>query len=401
MREKLKWDHADKLYRAAVFLGIIVLALNLRPAITSVGPLIGIIRDDIGLSNWSAGMLTSLPLIAFAVMSPIVPWLRHRLSNEWAMLVGLFLLSGGIGIRSMPLAWLLFAGTLLIGFGIAVLNVLIPSVIKEKFPLRVGLMTSIYSTAMGVLAALASGLSVPIASNLHLGWEAALFVWILPAVVGVGIWVYLALKRDKNNSVAIAGHHSQANAGNQQIMRSPLAWQVALFMGMQSMLFYVSIAWLPEILLDYGVSKATAGWMLSFTQFIGLPASFLVPVIAEKSSSQRRIVFVLTICAIGGYSGLLLGSSYTTMVVSVIFIGISLAGNFALALTFLSMRARNAKQAAELSGMAQSLGYILAAVGPILIGYMFDFTEAWTVPLLTIMGVSLLVLFFWYWSWPE
>lgn len=393
MEKQLDLHHADKLNRAVVFAGIIVLAMNLRPAITSVGPLIGMIRDDFGLPNWSVGMMTSLPLIAFAVMSPIVPRLAKRLSNEWAMVVGLMLICVGIGIRSIQSVWLLFAGTLLAGFGIAVLNVLIPSVIKGNFPLRVGVMTSMYVTIMGVLAALASGLSVPLASGLDLGWGVALLVWIAPAVIGIVIWLYAAWKRKKHTDSEEVAH--QAKGGrNQRMLRSPLAWQVALYMGMQSLLFYVSISWLPEILLDYGINKASAGWMLSFMQFIGLPASFIVPVIAEKFSSQRGIVCVMVMCAIGGYGGLWLGSGNAVMVISVILIGINLAGNFALALTFLSLRAKTAIQAAELSGMAQSLGYILAAVGPVSIGYLFDLTEAWSVPLIVLIAVSVLVLLF-------
>ncbi|MFD2044953.1 CynX/NimT family MFS transporter [Ornithinibacillus salinisoli] len=380
----------DKVYRIFIVIGIIIVAFNLRPAITSIGPLIGVIRDDVGLSNWSVGLLTSLPLIAFAVMSPIAPRLGNRLTNERALLLGLVFLFVGICIRSISVMVLLFVGTLLVGLGIAICNVLLPGVVKENFPLKVGLMTSVYSTAMGIFAAGASGLSVPLASGINLGWQKALLVWSIPTIIGIILWSYLANRRkvDLNNGM------KYIHTRNNRMWHSPLAWQVAAYMGLQSFLFYVTISWLPEILHDYGVSMETAGWMLSFTQFVGLPASFLVPIIAGRLASQRGIVLTMGAFAISGYAGLLLGSSYTIMIISTILIGFALSGSFALALAFLAMRARDAKQAAELSGMAQSFGYILAAIGPMLIGYLYDLTHMWMVPLVSLIIVSFMVVLF-------
>ncbi|SEP89505.1 MFS transporter, CP family, cyanate transporter [Virgibacillus subterraneus] len=383
-------DNQKNLYRFLLIAGIIIVAFNLRPAITSVGPLIGIIRDDVGLSNWSAGILTSLPLVAFAVMSPVAPKLGNRFSNERTLIAGLILLLFGITVRSFPFAALLFIGTLFVGLGIAICNVLLPGVVKEKFPTKVALMTSVYSTAMGIFAATASGLSIPFARGLNMGWQFALIIWTVPAIVGIIIWMYLSKKNKADNDVEM----QYVTVSDNRMWKSPLAWQVACFMGLQSFMFYVTISWLPEILHDYGVSMGTAGWMLSFMQFIGLPASFFVPMIAGRFKSQRGIVLVMTTCALGGYGGLLIGKSYAVMVISTILIGITLSGSFALALAFLGMRARNSRQAAELSGMAQSLGYTLAAVGPMFIGYLYDVTHVWTVPLLTLIGVALLVMVF-------
>ncbi|WP_077328102.1 CynX/NimT family MFS transporter [Virgibacillus siamensis] len=382
----------DKLksYYILLVIGIILVAFNLRPAITSVGPLLGIIRDDIGLSNWSAGILTSLPLIAFAVMSPVAPKISNRYTNERTLLLGLILLLFGISVRSISLVALLFLGTLFVGLGIAILNVLLPGVIKEKFPTKVGLMTSVYSTAMGIFAATASGLSIPFARGLNWGWQWSLFIWVIPAVFAIVLWIYLSRSNWQKHDVEM----KYVPVSDNRMWKSPLAWQVACFMGFQSFLFYVTISWLPEILHAYGASMATAGWMLSFTQFIGLPASFLVPVIAGKFKSQRGIVLVMAISGICGYGGLLIGESYTTMVISTILIGVTLSGSFALALAFLGMRARNARHAAELSGMAQSLGYCLAAVGPMLIGLLYDVTHSWNIPLVTLICVSIMVMLF-------
>lgn len=385
-------DDSKRFHRVLLVIGIVFVAFNLRPAITSVGPVLGIIRDDIGLSNWSAGLLTSLPLIAFAIMSPLAPRLGNKYSNERALLIGLILLLFGVIARSISMILLLFAGTVFIGLGIAICNVLLPGVIKEKFPAKVALMTSVYSTAMGIFAATASGLSIPLARGAGWGWQLALLFWTIPAVIGIVIWVYLS-KRDKSTQSV---EMKYVQPSDNQMWRSPLAWQVACYMGLQSFLFYVTISWLPEILQDYGVSMVTAGWMLSFTQFVGLPASFFVPVIANKFKSQSWIVVALSLFAIIGYAGLLLGDTYAVMIISIIVLGIALSGSFSMALTFLGMRARTARHAAELSGMAQSLGYTLAAIGPMLIGFMFDITHAWSVPLLTLIGVAILVGIFGY-----
>lgn len=389
MELKQTTEQTKRTYQFLLVSAIILVAFNLRPGITSVGPLIGIIRDDVGLANWSAGLLTSLPLIAFAIMSPIAPKLGHKFTNERAMLIGMLILILGIGTRSIANAVLLFTGTLLVGFGIAILNVLLPGFIKASFPTKVGLITGIYTTSMSLMAAAGSGLSVPLATGLGLGWKLALAVWVIPAILGLIIWIYLSKKHLNGNKVEVKSFQS-----NNRMWKDTLAWQVALYMGLQSFLFYVTISWLPEILHHQGLSMATAGWMLSFTQFIGLPASFAIPVLSERFKSQRVLVFILSALSIFGYGGLLISKSFPVLIISCICIGFFLAGAFALALTFLGIRARNPKDAAELSGMAQSLGYILAAFGPILIGYLFDITGAWTVSIITILIDAILVFIF-------
>ena len=387
---KLKTDEKSKrLYRFLLIVGIVFVAINLRPGMTAVGPLIGTIRDDMGLANWSAGLLTSLPLLAFALISPIIPSLSNRFTNERMMVIGLIVLVVGISIRSISFMLFLFVGTILVGLGIAICNVLLPGIVKDKFPLKVALMTSIYSTIMGVFAAVSSGVSIPLAVTLNWGWQLALFVWTIPAIIGIFIWYYL-LKLNK----PVNGMEMRYIKSSKLIWRSPLAWQVALFMGLQSTLFYVTVSWLPEILHHNGLSIATSGWMLSFTQLIGMPVSFIVPMIAGRYKSQRGIVLILGVIAVCGYGGLLLGSSYSSTMVSITLIGITLGGGFALALTFLGIRARNASNAAQLSGMAQSIGYSLAAIGPVSIGFLYDISGSWNLPLIVLVVISILIMIF-------
>ncbi|WAA09801.1 CynX/NimT family MFS transporter [Fervidibacillus albus] len=369
--------------------GILFAAFNLRPAITSVGPIVGMIQEDLHLSHFTAGLLTSLPLAAFAVVSPVVPIISNRFGNERTILFGLVLLVIGIFSRSVTSVFFLFTGTLLIGVGIAISNVLLPVIVKEKFPLKVGLMTSVYSTAMGIFAAVASGVSIPIASDFGYGWETALIVWVIPAIIAVFIWGYLSRFHGERNVQV-----KKTDRANGQIWRSSLAWQVALFTGFQSFLFYVTVTWLPEILHHHGLDLGTAGWLLSLSQFVGLPASFFVPMIAAKFRSQSVFVVILSIFSLIGYGGLLLPATYPMLVLYISLIGFALNGSFALALSFMGMRARDARESAELSGMAQSFGYILAAIGPIFIGYLFDVTGSWTWPLVTLLIVNGLVMIF-------
>lgn len=382
------YTHSNYIY--LLIAGIVLLAFNLRPAITSLGPLVGMIQEDVGLAHWSAGLLMSLPLLVFAVMSPLVPKIAARLTNERTLLIGLATLLIGISIRSVPTPFLLFTGTLLVGFGIAIGNVLLPAVVKERFPKKFGLMTSVYSTSMGLIASLASGISVPLAVDLDLGWQGAQIVWGIPVIIALVLWGFLFKHREGGKS----GSHQLQKTSSKQIWRSSLAWQIAIFMGFQSFSFYVTISWLTEILHSHGISILTAGWLLSFTQLVGLPASFVIPVLAARFQSQVWLSFFLGLFAVLGYSGLLFGSAYPVLIVSIIFIGIALGGSFPLALTYIGLRTQTGQQTAALSGMAQSTGYVLAAVGPLIIGYLYDLTHAWTVPLIMLIVVSVILTVF-------
>ncbi|GIO24506.1 MFS transporter [Oceanobacillus sp. J11TS1] len=391
--EKGKKD-SNQLQVVLLLVGIIVVAFNLRPAITSVGPIIGLIRDDIAISNGTAGLLTSLPLIAFAVISPLVPNLARTFTKEKALIIGLILIIIGILVRSIAIFILLLLGTFIVGAGIAICNVLLPSVIKDRFPLKVALLTSVYTTAMNIFAASASGLSHPLAGNLGLGWQLSLLVWTTPAVLAIVVWVII-LNKYKEREEKVQMKSGGVLSGN-RMWKSPLAWIVAIYMGLQSTMFYVTISWLPEILHDYGLSMETAGWLVSLTQLVGLPASFFLPILAGRMKRQYLIACSMGLCALVGYGSLLLGNSWLVLLFSLLLIGITLGGGFALALTFIGLRSRDAEQATELSGMAQSVGYLLAAVGPFAIGSIYDLTSTWTVPLLVLMTVGVFIIFFGY-----
>lgn len=378
--------------KAAVWVmivGIIFIATNLRSPLTSVGPLVGFIRDSMHISNTMAGMITTLPLIAFAFFSPMVPRLGRRFGMELIILASISILTIGIILRSLSGITTLFLGTAIIGVAISVCNVLLPGLIKREFPQRIGLMTGVYSISMNLFAAIASGMSVPIAISFGLGWQGALGIWGIISFVSILFWLpQMKHRRSSTTSVRLRTDESQVN-----MWRSTIAWQVSLFMGLQSMLFYVLIAWLPEILNQQGINSDQSGWLLSIMQFALLPFTFIIPVVAGRMSSQHLLVTITSGLFLTGTLGLLYGST-NLIVLWVILLGIGGGFAFSLAMMFFGLRTENAQQAAELSGMAQSVGYLLAALGPALFGYVHDATNSWTIPLLILVGASILLFIF-------
>lgn len=369
-----------------IILGIIVIAANLRTPLTSVSPLVSLIRDDLHISNTSAGLITTVPLLAFALLSPLVPKLGQRYGIERIIMIALLFLTVGIVIRSLSGAANLFIGTAILGFAIAVCNVLLPSIIKRDFPNKIGSMTGIYSISMNLCGAIATGISVPLAVNAGLKWQGSLGIWGILSFVSILCWLPQLRNQTKQTTTS-----SQQMANNDvNVWKSLIAWQVTLFMGIQSMVFYVLIAWLPEILKQQGIDPNQSGWYLSIMQLVMLPFAFIVPVIAGRMSSQRFLVVITTFLLLTGTIGLLYGSP-NMILLWIIMLGIGGGFAFSLAMMFFGLRTENAHQAAKLSGMAQSIGYLFAAVGPALIGYLHDATNSWNLPLFILLGASVLL----------
>jgi len=372
--------------QALLVLGFVLLAANLRPALTSVAPLIGQIRTDTEISNGVAGLLTGLPLLAFAVLSPIAPRLARRFGMEWVLLASLLVIAAGILLRSAGAVAALFLGTAVLGAAIAVGNVLLPSLVKREFPERTGLMTSTYSTALAVSAAIAAGASFPIAYQVDIGWRGSLALWALLALVAAVAWFPQIRSADPAN--ASTGTSRDVTG----LWSSVLAWQVTLFMGLQSLGYYVVLTWLPQILQEeVGVSAAQAGWLLALAQVVVIPAMFLAPVLADRRPSQYSVVVVAVTLTGAGTLGLLVASS-TATALWIVLLGLGQGACFSLALTFFALRAPDSEHAAALSGMAQSVGYLLAAGGPLFFGLLRDATHAWTVPLTLLVAVTVCLL---------
>ncbi|MBB3112380.1 CP family cyanate transporter-like MFS transporter [Paenibacillus phyllosphaerae] len=370
-------------------LGIILVAANQRAPITSVGPLIGDIRTYTGISNTVAGMLTTVPLLAFALMSPFAPKLARRYGMERVIFCALIVLLIGTLCRSIHGAGTLFAGTVLIGLAISICNVLIPSLVKRDFSHKVGLMTGVYSISMNLCGALASGISIPLARDAGFGWQGALICW--------GILVTLAMiswsPRLRASQSTTAAASVAINGAKPNLWRSGLAWQVTAFMGLQSLIFYMLAAWLPEILVSRGMSQDAGGWMLSLLQFSMLPFTLFVPIIAGRMRNQKPLVMLTTFLYLIGIGGLFMENTALVPLWAII-IGIAGAFSFSLAMIFFSLRTRTAQESAELSGMAQTVGYIMAAIGPMLFGGLHDITHGWNLPLMILIVASLCIFAF-------
>lgn len=367
-----------------LIIGVILVGANLRVPLTSAGALVSFIRDDFGISNALAGAITTLPLIAFALLSPFAPKLAGKFGMERTIGISLVLLSAGILIRSAGGIELLFFGTLLIGLAIAIGNVLMPGIVKMNFPLQIGLMTGLYAIVMNVFGALGSGLSIPIASSGNFGWTGSLLVWGVLTLVTIVIWLpQLKKSRPAENSSV------QATSGS--LMRSSLAWKITLFMGAQSLIFYTLITWLPTILTANGYDIHLAGWGVFIFQFASIPFTFIIPVIADKMKNQVLIALAASGMIIVGILGLLAGLTQLTLL-WIILLGMGNGSAFSLSMMFFTLRTKDGYQAAELSGMAQSFGYLLAAFGPVLVGGLQDITGSWTLPLLLVTLAAAVML---------
>lgn len=396
-----------------LIIGISFIAANLRAPLTSVGPLVSLIRDSLSISNTSAGMITTLPLFAFALFSPLVPGMARRFGTEVVLFWSVILLTIGILLRSWSGSFALFFGTAILGLSISAGNVLIPSLIKKEFPKQVGVMTGVYSVSMNIFAALASGISIPLAVDLGLGWAGALKIWAVLSFGSIMLWIP-QLKR-KKQEISIVGEITNINIATDtfelheefdeinivrepvnkkvSMWKSPLAWQVTLYMGLQSMVFYCMVAWLPDILIQQGMNSSKAGWMLSLMQLALIPMTFVGSVLAGRKASQRSLVTVGSVCVIIGLLGLLLFGGAGFVFLWIIILGIGGGFTFSLSMMFFSLRTNNADEAARLSGMAQSIGYLLAAFGPMFFGYLHDTTSSWTIPLIILIGIAGICLF--------
>jgi len=368
---------------------IIFLASTLRTPLTGVGPVISSIRDGLGISNVLAGFLTTIPLLAFAGVSPFAPRISRRLGIEKTLFYSVILLTIGISIRSLGTTSLLIFGTILIGVAISFGNVLVPSLFKLKYPLHIGLLTGIYTVSMNISAAIAVGISNPIATNTSWGWQGALAVSVILTLITLIIWSPLLHGEKVNLSLNSAG---STNSTEIKIWKKPLAWAIALSMGFQSLLFYCSISWLPEILISQGYTAQNAGWMTSVMQMAQIPMTFMIPIIAEKLKSQRLFVYMFTILYIIGFTGLWLELTHLT-VVWMICIGLAGGASFGVIMMLFTLRTRTAYEAAQISGFAQSIGYLLAAAGPVLLGFLHDVTASWSSSIILFIIASV-VLFY-------
>jgi MFS transporter, CP family, cyanate transporter len=396
--------------RALLLAGILVIAITLRAPLTVVGPLLGTISRHFGFSGTEAGLLNTLPLLAFAVFSPLAPRLSRRAGTERALMLAVIVLAAGVVLRSAPWEAALFSGTLALGAAIAMANTLLPALVKQHFPGRQGAMTGLYVATMGFGATVAAGVAVPLAGAVPGGWQTALGCWAGLAVPAAVLWIP-QLRRGPGPGRSRQGPGGSGRttggppagatpdpgvapgadrgAGMAMPWRSPLAWQVTAFMGLQSLGFYVMIGWLPSLLSSHGVSAHAAGWILSLYQLVNLLVSLTMPLFIDRMAGQRAVACGAGLCCAAGYLGLILAPG--AAVLWVIVAGAGTGACFVLALSFMALRAQGPGQTAGLSAMAQSVGYLVAAGGPVAFGFLRDASGTWTPSLLMLLATAVVL----------
>ncbi len=355
---------------------IAMVAANLRPALASVGPVLSDVRADLGLSGAEAALLTALPVLFLGLLAATAPSLGRRWGLEPVLAAVLGVIVAGLLVR---VAWgvsALFAGTVLAAGAIAVANVLLPALIKRDFPTAGGTMMGVYTMALTGFAALAAGVTVPLQAAMGGSWRGALGFWALPAALALLAWLPFARagSRGHDRSVPLVG-----GAGG-SLLRDPLAWQVTVYFGLQSLSFYAVLSWLPSVYREHGYGPAAAGLVLSVSALVQIPVSLLLPRLLTRAADQRAQVAACALLTAAGLAGVLFAPTAAPFVWAAI-LGLGQGGNFAVALTLLVLRTRVSTETARLSAMAQTAGYVIAAGGPLLLGAVRDASGSWTLPL--------------------
>lgn len=375
-----------------MLVGVVLIALNLRGAVAAVAPVLPDIRHDLGMSAAAAGLLTTIPVLCFALLAPPAVALGRRVGLGMALLLGCAAIVVGTLVRVVDGVPVLLAGTLLIGAGMTVGNVLIPVLVKRDFPRRAGSVTGLYSAAMVAGASVTAALSVPLAGVW--GWRSGIAVWAVLGVVAAVVWV---VGERRSAGWRSGGWPPVATRGDDQVVGAPVserpgllrsssAWGVSLFLGAQAATYYTITAWLPTMLVDdVGVSPEAAGAGMSVFQALGIVGSLLIPALVVRRAGQ-------------GWVGLLVAGGWTLMVVGLLVLpgawlvwavvgGVAQGAGLALAMTLIVLRAGDTATTRSLSGMAQLVGYLIAAVGPVAFGALYERTGTWVLPLASLLVI--------------
>ncbi|MFF9300116.1 CynX/NimT family MFS transporter [Streptomyces sp. NPDC014764] len=375
--------------------GIVLAALNLRPAITSFGALLEEVRDGLGMSGSVAGLLTSLPALCFAVFGVTAPRLARRFGPGAVVCAGMAAIATGLLVRPFvgtTAAFLLTSGLALAG--IAVSNVLMPVIVKRWFPDRVGSMTGLYSMALALGTASAAAITVPVTDALGGDWQAGLAVWAALAAAAILPWLPFVRERGAPSrdgapeSPPRDGQGQGEPAGQTPVLRitrSPTAWALAVFFGLQATAAYITMGWMAQIFRDAGVPAGRAGLLLAVTMVMGVPLAFVIPRLAARLPRQGPIVLALGVSGLIGYAGLYFAPAAGAWAWAVL-LGVANCA-FPLALTMVGMRARTGGGVAQLSAFAQSTGYLISIPGPLLVGVLYQHSGGWGLPIVLMAGL--------------
>ncbi|KLE92895.1 CynX/NimT family MFS transporter [Klebsiella aerogenes] len=368
-----------------LIVGILFIAATLRVTFTGIAPLLDAIRAENQLTTAQTGLLTTLPLLAFGLVSPLAAGVARRFGIERSLLLAMVIICLGIGLRSLPSAAWLYIGTALIGCGIALGNVLLPGLIKRDFSGHVARMTGAYSITMGAAAAAGSAMVVPLALA-GFGWRGALLLLMVFPLLALLLWLPQARRQATTPMTGSGAAH------NRGIWRSALEWQVTLFLGINSLVYYVIVGWLPAILQSMGYSEAQAGSLHGLLQLATAAPGLAIPLVLHRLKDQRGIAVLVALMCVVSTLGLWLLPGQA--VIWTLIFGFGSGATMILGLTFIGLRASSAHQAAALSGMAQTIGYLLAACGPPLIGKIHDAYGDWHIPLIIVALIAVVMALF-------
>ncbi|MFD7449428.1 CynX/NimT family MFS transporter [Kitasatospora sp. NPDC059827] len=382
---------------ALLLTGILLVALNMRACLAAISPMVGEIQRTFGLSATAGGLITTIPVLFQGVGAPLTPRLTRRFGTERVVLGAVLVLGAGVLLRVLPSVFALYAGCVVIGVAIAVLNVSMPGLVKREFPDRAATMTGVYSTTMLVGATLAAGTSVPLEHALGGGWRASLGAWSLLALIAAVAWLPQVLRsRQAKAGAAVPARDDRpggaARAGKpiEGIWKSPLAWQISLFMGISSLLVYTLVAWMPTILADHGMDRGRASLVFAYSNLVQVAGAFLVPLMAGRMTSQRALA--VTMAVLNGLGiALLLVAPVSGAWVSATILGLAQGGSLGLGLAFIVLRTGTAAGAAQLGGMSQAIGYLVAAAGPVGAGALHQLTGGWDATLVLMLVLVLVV----------
>jgi CP family cyanate transporter-like MFS transporter len=379
-RSRRRDRFATALELAPALGAIVLLTINLRTVIAGLPPLLSAISADLRLSGVAAGLLTTLPAISFGALAPLAPRMARSLSLERLLAGCAALTAVGAGLRGVDGVTALFAGTLVAGAAMAVAQATLPILISARHPAHTGLFTGVYTMALPLGATLGAVVAVPLEDALGGSWRASLAAWAIPAAIATVVWLPAALRRGTRASVEAPV----------PLLRVPLGWQVALFMGIQSMAFYAALAWLPTILEANGYSSGEAGTLQALNALLSVPTAFLVPVLAARRASQLSLLLWMVGVTACGTVGLLAAPGLAPL--WIVLLGLGYGGTLGLGMILPTLRAADAATAASLMAMNLCVGYLVASMGPWLLGGVHDLSGDWVAPLLVLLGITLCAL---------
>ncbi|KIQ37247.1 CynX/NimT family MFS transporter [Pseudomonas viridiflava] len=366
-----------------LLLGLVLVALNLRPALSSIAPLLNDVSDSLGMSAAEAGLLTTLPVLCLGLFAPLAPILARRFGSERVVLVILLMLASGLAVRSLFGEFGLFTGSLMAGASIGIIGVLLPGIVKRDFPKQAGAMTGVYTMALCLGAAIAAGSTVPLSHYFDDSWQIGLGFWLIPALIAALLWLPQARE--------IHGTHRDVYRVK-GLLRDRLAWQVTLYMGLQSSLSYIVFGWLPSILIGRGMTPTQAGLLLSGSIIVQVISALSAPWLATRGKDQRLAIMLVMSLTLTGLFGCLY-APLEGLWGWAILLGLGQGGTFSLALALIVLRSRDSHVASNLSSMAQGFGYTIASMGPFAVGVVHDVTGNWNAIgwIFAVLGVGAMI----------